>query len=222
MINLRKHEAGRSIVEILGVLAIMGIITIMGIRGYSQATETMKRNATVEDMITIVQTARTIYAARGVYGDGTTSGNSAISAAVLQAKFGSSGIDQPTPLGNATRFVLRAVNVSDTDAGEAGDIARAFAVGIINLTQGQCRMLSNMGWTDAVYGDTGTLIVDMGVPNAWSFNTAWTSETAAPTFSTGGAPGANASTGSVGPNGAEGCGTATVGTANFSVWVLYR
>ena len=34
---IRKNDAGRSIVEMLGVLAIMGVITVMGISGYSQA-----------------------------------------------------------------------------------------------------------------------------------------------------------------------------------------
>ena len=31
---IRKNDSGRSIVEMLGVLAIMGVITVMGIAGY--------------------------------------------------------------------------------------------------------------------------------------------------------------------------------------------
>ena len=46
---IRKNDSGRSIVEMLGVLAIMGVITVMGISGYSQAVGKINRNKIIED-----------------------------------------------------------------------------------------------------------------------------------------------------------------------------
>jgi type II secretory pathway pseudopilin PulG len=40
-----KADSGRSIVEILGVLAIMGVITVIGLAGYSTAMEKSRRDA---------------------------------------------------------------------------------------------------------------------------------------------------------------------------------
>ncbi|MCL2439999.1 MAG: hypothetical protein FWD15_05850 [Alphaproteobacteria bacterium] len=145
----------------------------MGIRGYSQATETMKRNATVEDMISLVQIARTIYSARGVYG--SNNADLSISTAVLSAKFGAAGStgSATTPLGGSSMFELRAVEVQNADAGEMAPAARAFAVCLTGLTANQCIQFANMGWVDAVMGTDGQLISIQDdaetIPHSWSF-----------------------------------------------------
>ena len=61
---LRKNDSGRSIVEMLGVLAIMGVITVMGISGYSQAVGKINRNKVVEDVTRAVQEIRGLYAGK--------------------------------------------------------------------------------------------------------------------------------------------------------------
>ena len=64
---LRKNDSGRSIVEMLGVLAIMGVITVMGISGYSQAIGKINRNNVVEAVTKIAQETRGMFAASDDY-----------------------------------------------------------------------------------------------------------------------------------------------------------
>ena len=64
-----RTESGRSIVEMLGVLAIMGVITVMGISGYFQAVARINRNKMAEDITRLAQEVRTLYAGRNSYPD---------------------------------------------------------------------------------------------------------------------------------------------------------
>ena len=64
---IRKNDSGRSIVEMLGVLAIMGVITVMGIAGYSQAIGKINRNNTVEQITRLAQEVRSLFASRTTY-----------------------------------------------------------------------------------------------------------------------------------------------------------
>ena len=45
----RQGEVGRSMIEMLGVLAIIGVLSVGGIAGYSKAMEQFKINKTVND-----------------------------------------------------------------------------------------------------------------------------------------------------------------------------
>ena len=52
--KILRGESGRSMVEMLGVLAIIGVLSIVGIQGYKQAMNKIKANE-------IVQLANTYY-----------------------------------------------------------------------------------------------------------------------------------------------------------------
>ena len=45
----KNLENGRSMIEMLGVLAIVGVLSVGGIAGYSKAMEKFKVNKIVED-----------------------------------------------------------------------------------------------------------------------------------------------------------------------------
>ena len=60
--------SGRSMIEMLGVLAIMGIITGMSIAAYNMAMGTLKSGRTTEDITKIQQSVRSLYP-DGVYKD---------------------------------------------------------------------------------------------------------------------------------------------------------
>ena len=44
------NESGRSMVEMLGVLAIIGVLSVMGIAGYTQAMKKYRINETVAEI----------------------------------------------------------------------------------------------------------------------------------------------------------------------------
>jgi prepilin-type N-terminal cleavage/methylation domain-containing protein len=63
MINFNKKasQSGRSMIEMLGVLAIVGILSAGGIAGYSMAMQSYKTNALIEKIQLIVTKSKTIY-----------------------------------------------------------------------------------------------------------------------------------------------------------------
>ena len=71
MNNYKKLEAGRSMIEMLGVLAIIGVLSVGGIAGYSKAMNKFKTNKVADNVSMIVTNIRTLYAQQSTY-DGLT------------------------------------------------------------------------------------------------------------------------------------------------------
>ncbi len=59
--QLNKKQRGRSMIEMLGVLAIVGILSAGGIAGYSMAMQSHKTNALIDKIQLIVQKTREFY-----------------------------------------------------------------------------------------------------------------------------------------------------------------
>lgn len=60
MMNINKLEQGRSMIEMLGVLAIIGVLSVGGINGFSKAMDAHKINTIVEQIGTIIANAKSI------------------------------------------------------------------------------------------------------------------------------------------------------------------
>lgn len=58
---MKFNEKGRSMVEMLGVLAIIGVLSAAGLAGYSKAMAKHKMNQTINQMATIVSNIRTAF-----------------------------------------------------------------------------------------------------------------------------------------------------------------
>ena len=78
---LHAVSSGRSMIEMLGVLAIIGVLSVGGIAGYSKAMMKFKINKTAEQITEIVTNIRTLYAQQkdynGLY-NGTAIGMGAV------------------------------------------------------------------------------------------------------------------------------------------------
>ena len=61
------NEKGRSMVEMLGVLAIIGVLSAGGLAGYSKAMFKHKLNTTIDQITMIVTNIRTLYGTQGNY-----------------------------------------------------------------------------------------------------------------------------------------------------------
>ena len=73
MKNIHSQETGRSMVEMLGVLAIIGVLSVGGIAGYSQAMSKFKVTKTTDQIQTMVTNIRTLFSTQRTYsgvGDG--------------------------------------------------------------------------------------------------------------------------------------------------------
>lgn len=64
---MKQNQIGRSMIEMLGVLAIIGVLSVGGIAGYSKAMMKFKINKTVQQISEIVANVRTLYAQQKNY-----------------------------------------------------------------------------------------------------------------------------------------------------------
>lgn len=60
MMNIKKFEQGRSMIEMLGVLAIIGVLSVGGINGFSKAMDAHKVNTIVEQIGSIIANAKSV------------------------------------------------------------------------------------------------------------------------------------------------------------------
>ena len=65
---MKNNENGRSMVEMLGVLAIIGVLSAGGLAGYSKAMFKHKLNSTMDQLTMLVTNIRTMYGTQENYG----------------------------------------------------------------------------------------------------------------------------------------------------------
>ena len=92
---MKMNENGRSMVEMLGVLAIIGVLSAGGLAGYSKAMFKHKLNSTMDQITMLVTNIRTMYGTQGNY-DGL-SGTSAINLGIVPAVMGSTSAGLTNP-----------------------------------------------------------------------------------------------------------------------------
>ena len=67
MKNNTINQSGRSMIEMLGVLAIVGVLSVGGIAGYSKAMQKYRVNKTIDQITQISNGIHTLYTARNNY-----------------------------------------------------------------------------------------------------------------------------------------------------------
>ena len=93
------NENGRSMVEMLGVLAIIGVLSVGGIAGYSKAMNKFKINKTTDQVTMLVANIRTLYSSQGNY-EGLNNGT-AVKFGVVPSDMISTGSGDTQTLKNA-------------------------------------------------------------------------------------------------------------------------
>lgn len=64
---MRTNENGRSMIEMLGVLAIIGVLTVGGILGYTKAMAKYRSNKVTDQITLFITNVRTMYAQQQTY-----------------------------------------------------------------------------------------------------------------------------------------------------------
>ena len=65
----KSVQSGRSMIEMLGVLAIIGVLSVGGIAGYSKAMTKYRINKTIEQITLIAGNVRAFFASQRVHTD---------------------------------------------------------------------------------------------------------------------------------------------------------
>ena len=154
------NENGRSMVEMLGVLAIIGVLSVGGIAGYSKAMNKFKINKTTDQVSMLVANLRTMFSAQGDYNglDEAT----AVKFGVVPDDMISSGEDDD---GNATVVLTNAfggeVKIGSSPL-KSGDTSGAFYVAYDGLSQEACVTLATGDWGS---GQASGLIAVIAAPS---------------------------------------------------------
>jgi len=135
---MKNNQSGRSMVEMLGVLAIIGVLSAGGLAGYSKAMFKHKLNSTMDQITMLVTNIRTMYGTQGNY-DGLDNG-AAVDLGIVPAIMGSTSTLTNPFKGNVTITRLLADDGATT-APSTGS-ATAFAVTYDSLPKEACIALA--------------------------------------------------------------------------------
>ena len=122
-----RQESGRSMIEMLGVLAIMGVITVGAISMISYAMRMQKQSTVNDEVYQIVLGVRQLL---GEYDDFTRIDNSTIFTALAMSN--------KNPYGGNYELAVDSAN------------PRQFVVRITGLNKSDCEALVTKAWTDSV------------------------------------------------------------------------
>lgn len=122
-----NQESGRSMIEMLGVLAIMGVITVGAVGMVSTAMRTQKRSVVNDDVIQIVSGVRQLL---GEFDDYSHINNATI--------FGAIGVSSKNPYGGTYELSVDPSN------------SRQFIVYINGLNEGDCKYFLTKAWSDSI------------------------------------------------------------------------
>ena len=129
--QVKTVQCGRSMIEMLGVLAIVGVLSVGGIAGYSKAMEKFKINKTIDQVSHLVANIRTLYSQQTTY-EGLDE-NTAIEMGVIPAGLTSGTNDIINPFNGQVRIM-------NTDSGDS------FMVNFTNLPKEACVTLATNDW----------------------------------------------------------------------------
>lgn len=140
---MNSEQSGRSMVEMLGVLAIIGVLSVGGISGYSKAMAKFKMSKAMDQMSMLVANIRTTYASMATYsGLGT----------VVARSYGLASRDMFGPDSKtANRALVNAFggNVFVDAISNNGIAATGFAIVYNGLDREACMGLATADWGSA-------------------------------------------------------------------------
>ncbi len=141
MRNLYKNEqSGRSMVEMLGVLAIIGVLSVGGIAGYSKAMAKYRINQTLDQISMLVMNIRSLYSASVDY-SGLTS-TVAIQMGIIPRNMLPAGETEATATAIVNAY-QGSVFLSEANTGGNG---RSFKVAYTGLTREACVSIASSDW----------------------------------------------------------------------------
>ena len=139
MNKFRSEQSGRSMVEMLGVLAIIGVLSVGGIAGYSKAMAKFKLSKAMDQVSNVVTNIRTLYSGQPNYSGLTTTvaiQMGAIGAEMLNGK-------KTTSASEAFNAFNGGVYVAASTGTNAG---QSFFVTFTGLGKEACVALSTADW----------------------------------------------------------------------------
>lgn len=136
-----SEQSGRSMVEMLGVLAIIGVLSVGGIAGYSKAMAKYKVNQALEQASTLMVNIRSVFANQTSFTDATTANVIAL---------GIPTGDMLNAAGNAMINPFNgAITVNPGAAGNGYQANETFTITYAGLDTNACQTIALADWGSA-------------------------------------------------------------------------
>ncbi len=133
----KNEQSGRSMVEMLGVLAIIGVLSIGGISGYSKAMSKFRINKTLDQISMLVMNIRSLFASSLNYNG--LNNKVAYTMGIIPGEMVVGTVAESTGLQNAFQgAVVIGVEASTND--------RVFTISYGGLTQEACVSIATADW----------------------------------------------------------------------------
>ena len=137
---MKINENGRSMVEMLGVLAIIGVLSAGGLAGYSKAMFKHKLNNTIDEVTMLVTNIRTMYGAQTSYaGLGDDDGVNPIALGIVPANFVLADNSITNPFKGSISLAAGKAKSGDDDG-------TAFKITVADIPQEACVTLASADW----------------------------------------------------------------------------
>ena len=134
------EQRGRSMIEMLGVLAIVGVLSVAGIAGYSKAMSKYKINKITDQFSTVAANVKTMFASVGRY-DGLTGLETAFNLGLLPEDM-TKGCNEDGA--DADSCIVNALNGGVEIKHTATN--RAFVIAMDGLSKDACSTLATYDW----------------------------------------------------------------------------
>ena len=156
---MKINESGRSMIEMLGVLAIIGVLSVGGIAGYSKAMSKYRVNKTIDQISHIAANTRILFGSQKNYDDlaGDKKNDIIDKAKLFPQEMGSAGSYKNPFSGDATITAAKRFK-SETDK-------KAFVIKYTQIPQEACIDLATIDWGTGSGGGLVALGVNTDVDN---------------------------------------------------------
>jgi len=134
---MKNNQSGRSMVEMLGVLAIIGVLSAGGLAGYSKAMFKHKLNSTMDQLTMLVTNIRTMYGTQENY-NGLSVGSAYRLGIIAASSFTSSSSTMINPFKGTVTLGASPAKAGVNDSG--------FIVTYSGLPKEACIALATSDW----------------------------------------------------------------------------
>jgi len=147
-------QCGRSMIEMLGVLAIIGVLSVGGIQGYSKAMTKFKINKTMQQIAEIATNIRTLYIQQNDFN--SLSNTTAVQMGIVPDDLKTSDGEYGTVITNAFGSPVGITGNSYA----RGTNSDEFVIRFLNVTKEGCIALATADWGNSA--SSGLVAIGIG------------------------------------------------------------
>lgn len=136
----KSEQSGRSMVEMLGVLAIIGVLSVGGIAGYSKAMAKFKTSKALDQVSTTVANVRTLYSGQPNYSGLTTA------IAIQMGAIGAEMLSGQSPTSASTAYNAFNGSVTISATTVSGRKNAGFELVFSGLSKEACVQMASSDW----------------------------------------------------------------------------